>query len=75
VHHVVDPRTGRPVESGLVAATVLAGDAWLAEALSTAAIVAGPGAAAFLAERHVAGLLVHLDGRVERVGSVEAYLA
>jgi thiamine biosynthesis lipoprotein len=75
VHHVIDPRTGRPVEPGLVAATVLAGDAWLAEALSTAALVAGPDAAAFLAARHVAGLLVHLDGRVERVGSVEAYLA
>jgi thiamine biosynthesis lipoprotein len=76
VHHVVDPRTGRPVEDALASVTVLAGDAWMAEALSTGALVAGArDAASFLAERHATALLVATDGTVEHVGPVGAYLA
>jgi FAD:protein FMN transferase len=76
VHHVVDPRTGRPVDGGLASVTVLAGDAWMAEALSTAALVEGADtAAAFLAERHATALLVHVDGTVEHVGPVGPFLA
>jgi thiamine biosynthesis lipoprotein len=39
-HHVLDPRTGRPA-SGLESATVVAADATLADALSTAVMVLG----------------------------------
>ncbi len=39
VHHVVDPRTRRPVSGPAVSATVLADTAWWAEALATAALV------------------------------------
>ena len=39
--HVIDPRTGRPVSGALVAA-VVAGDALLADALSTALLAMGP---------------------------------
>jgi len=39
--HVLDPRTGRPAE-GLMSATVVAPEATLADALSTAAFVLGP---------------------------------
>ncbi len=40
-HHVIDPRTGRPSNSPVVACSVIAGQAWWAEALATALIVSG----------------------------------
>jgi thiamine biosynthesis lipoprotein len=40
-HHILDPRTGRPAESGLVSATVVAGSSMDADALSTAVFAAG----------------------------------
>jgi len=75
VHHVLDPRTGRPVDDGLASVTVLAGDAWVAEALSTAALVAGAEAGAFLAARHATALLVRADGSTEHVGPLGGFLA
>ncbi len=41
LHHLIDPRTGAPVESGLASVTVVAGEAWRAEVLAKAAFVAG----------------------------------
>lgn len=41
-HHILDPATGRPT-TGTASVTVLAGDAELADAASTALMVAGPG--------------------------------
>lgn len=40
-HHVIDPRTGRPTDGAVVACSVLAGEAWWAEALATALLVDG----------------------------------
>jgi len=48
-HHILDPRTGRPAR-GLTSATVLAPDATLADALSTALMVLGPDRGLALAE-------------------------
>ena len=42
LHHLIDPRTGEPAESGLASVTVVAGEAWRAEVLAKAAFVAGP---------------------------------
>lgn len=39
-HHVIDPRTGRPTTSTAFACTVVAGEAWWAEVLATALLVA-----------------------------------
>ncbi len=38
-HHVIDPRTGRSSAGPLVACSVVAGEAWWAEALATALLV------------------------------------
>ncbi len=51
VGHIMDPRTGRPAVSGVVAATVIAPRGALADALSTALLVAGAPRAAQILER------------------------
>ena len=40
-HHIFDPRTGRPAESGVRSATVVGSDATAADALSTVFFILG----------------------------------
>ena len=65
-HHVLDPATGRPAWTGLVAATAVAGSALEAEVLAKTALLSGPLAARRLLRRR-GGVLQHDDGRVEVV--------
>jgi thiamine biosynthesis lipoprotein len=66
-HHLIDPSTGEPAWTGLIAATALAPTAIEAEALAKAAVLSGPeGARRVLAAG--GGILVHDSGNVERVG-------
>jgi thiamine biosynthesis lipoprotein len=65
-HHVLDPATGRPAWTGLVAATAVAGSALEAEVLAKAALLSGPLVARRLLRRR-GGVLQHDDGRVEVV--------
>ena len=40
-HHLIDPQTGRPSDTDVTVATVVAGQAWIAEVLAKAVILAG----------------------------------
>ena len=69
-HHIIDPKTGSPAESGLVSVTVLCENGAWADALSTACFVLGPdGALALRDDLAEQGtdfelILVTDDGRV-----------
>jgi thiamine biosynthesis lipoprotein len=69
-HHLLDPRTGLPVQSALWAATVVAARCAQAEVAATAAFVLGPEEGArFLQERGLAGWLARQDGTGQAVGA------
>jgi thiamine biosynthesis lipoprotein len=63
-HHVLDPATGRPAWTGLVAVTAVGASAVDAEILAKAALLSGPpGARRLLHVR--GGVLQHEDGTTE----------
>ena len=66
-HHLIDPSTGAPAWTGLIAATALAPTALDAEALAKAALLSGPDGGRALLRGRWGGVLVHDDGAVERV--------
>lgn len=69
LHHLLDPLTGEPADSGIVAAVVRAPEAWWAEGLAKAAIVLGRGAGAPLLEGSGASAtLFGGDGTTTTVG-------
>lgn len=65
IHHILDPRTGRPAQ-GCRSATVWAAQAMAADALATAVFVLGPEAGLALLESELGaeGLVVGADGQV-----------
>jgi thiamine biosynthesis lipoprotein len=67
-HHLIDPRTGAPVAGDVRTASALGETAVGANVASTAALVLGSAAEAWLAERGVHARLVLADGSVRRVG-------
>jgi FAD:protein FMN transferase len=52
MHHLIDPSTGLPADSGVRSVTVIARSAWEAEVLAKAAFLAGPSGATPLLSRH-----------------------
>ena len=74
-HHLLDPRTGEPVDNGVDTVTVVEREAWFAEVLSKAVFVAGPAAgAAILARSDAAGLAVSGPGALAPMGPLAALL-
>jgi thiamine biosynthesis lipoprotein len=69
LHHIVDPRTGRPAVTPWRTVTVAAGSCVDANVASTAAVVLGEDAPAWLARRGVAARLVRESGEVEHAGA------
>jgi thiamine biosynthesis lipoprotein len=67
MHHVVDPRTGRPAPEVWRTVSVAAATCVGANIASTAAVVLGEDAPAWLAARQLPARLVRVSGEVERV--------
>lgn len=73
-HHLIDPATGLPADTGLSAVTVVAGEAWWAEVLAKAAFLAGPvDGLRLLSGLGVTGILFDEDGRAHNVDRLEAF--
>jgi thiamine biosynthesis lipoprotein len=74
LHHLIDPRTGAPAESGLASVTVVAGDAWRAEVLAKAAFVAGPeNGRALVRDAGATGLFVTDGGEVVELAGLSTF--
>ncbi|MFA5883298.1 MAG: FAD:protein FMN transferase [Acidimicrobiia bacterium] len=74
-HHLLDPRTGTPAESGLAGVTVVTAQGWTAEVLAKAAFVAGPDDGVdVIAAAGAAGLLFTDDGDLRPAGDIAAFL-
>lgn len=73
--HVIDPATGRPASTDVSSVTVLAGEAWLAEAFTKAALLAGVDRGVrLLDEAGLSGLAVGEDGRLVLSARLGAFL-
>jgi FAD:protein FMN transferase len=70
-HHLLDPATGEPAWTGLVAVTAVAASALDAEILAKTAVLSGAARARRLVARR-GGVLQHDDGRVEIVAGLPA---
>jgi thiamine biosynthesis lipoprotein len=68
VHHLLDPRTGRPVERSWRTVSVAAASCVAANTASTASLVLGATAPSWLEERELPARLVGRDGSVTVVG-------
>lgn len=76
VHHIIDPATGHPASSSIVSATVIAADAWIAEALCKAAIMTEPlDAIAFCRSRGVEAIIVDIEGVVRTTDTIARFAA
>jgi len=67
-HHLLDPRTGHPATEVWRTVTATGETCTAANTASTAAVVLGEAAPAWLAARNVTARLVGADGRVRTVG-------
>lgn len=67
LHHLIDPRTGGPVDSPWRTASVAAATCVEANTAATAAIVLGSGAVAWLEAARLPARLVAVDGTVTRL--------
>jgi thiamine biosynthesis lipoprotein len=65
-HHLLDPATGEPAWTGLIAVTATAPTALEAEAIAKSALLTGPAGARELLAEH-GGLIVHDDGTPEHI--------
>ncbi len=67
LHHLIDPATGRPSITDVVAVTTCSSQAWWAEVAAKAALLAGSaGALGVLAELGTPGIVVTADGGILR---------
>lgn len=71
-HHIIDPRTGYPSDSGLVSVTLIGNDAARLDALATGAFILGIDRALPVLKRNgVEAVFVRTDGTVFRTGGLK----
>jgi thiamine biosynthesis lipoprotein len=68
LHHILDPRTGRPARSCWRTVSVAAASCVDANTASAAAVLLGEAAPAWLAERRLPARLVGVSGEVVCIG-------
>ncbi|MEH3107435.1 MAG: FAD:protein FMN transferase [Sphingomonas fennica] len=74
--HTIDPRSGRPIANGIASATILHGEAMMADALATAVTVLGVDQGLALADAHgAAAMLVVREGGGAHVHTNERWRA
>jgi len=68
-HHILDPKTGRPSDSGLISVTVICSDDTAADAYSTAFFVMGFDRASEFLTMHpeISAILITLDGQIYHI--------
>ena len=71
-HHLIDPTTGRPAQTPVVAVTVVAGEAWWADALTKALFLAGPAGLEEIDDVHA--VVVTADGGRHATRDLQATL-
>ena len=72
MHHLIDPRSGRPSGSDLHTVTVLASTATEAEIAAKVALILGQHAGRhYLDERGLAGVLIGVNRKLELVGNLQ----
>ncbi len=73
-HHLIDPFSQRPTDSGLINATVLAADAATAEVFATSAMMLpAPAALEMLEQSGLAGLMVDNEGVVHATSTLKDF--
>ncbi|MCM1185689.1 MAG: FAD:protein FMN transferase [Lachnoclostridium sp.] len=75
-HHLIDPATGYPAQSGIRSVTILTKNGFLSDALSTACFVLGEEKGMELAERYgVEALFVREDGSISMTEGMQSYFS
>ena len=73
-HHIIDPATGYPADSGVSGVTVLTKDGFLSDALSTACFILGPEKGMALASQYGAEVLfVNRDSSILMSDGMKKY--
>ncbi len=73
-HHLIDPSTGEPSESDVALASVIAGQAWQAEALAKAALLRGRARAFDLLDSSCASVIVDHAGIITGSDAFSTFL-
>lgn len=75
-HHIIDPATGYPADSGLSSVTILTKDGLMSDALSTACFILGQEKGSRLAEQFGAeALFVDCEGNISMTDGMQEYFS
>jgi len=74
-HHILDPKTGKPADSGVISVTIISESGILSDALSTACFVLGKDAGLNLAQAFDAeAFIVDSDMQISMTEGMDKYL-